>query len=98
MKKEQLVETIRDYIYEVLEEELDRKLQEAKRAKQTKTLQESRAQKVAKIKARIRARKAQALKEAKIEKMRQLVESFDKANRKVAPSRRPTPRVPRRSR
>ena len=33
MKKEQLVETIRDCIYEVLEEEIDRKLQEQKNSK-----------------------------------------------------------------
>lgn len=90
MKKEQLVETIRDYIYEVLEEELDLKLQQAKAAKTRKTLEETRKVKVEKIKARIRAKKAQALKEAKIEKMRRVLAAHDAKKKPSSRSRRPS--------
>lgn len=88
-KKEQLIETIRDCIYEVLEEELDRKLQEAKRHPQrsTTSLREARAAKVKAIKERIATRKAEALREAKIAKMRQIVKEHD-AKKKATASKR----------
>ena len=85
-KKEQLIEAIRDCIYEVLEEELDRKLQEAKRrpARSAASLKESRDAKIKAIKERIAARKAAALREAKIAKMRQIVKEHDAKKRRAA--------------
>ena len=87
MKKEQLVESIRDIIYEVLEEELDRKLQEAKKAKSTKSLQEARLARQKAARVTLARRKAAQLKEAKIQKMREIVRSHDAQSRKAAPSR-----------
>jgi hypothetical protein len=85
-KKEQLIEAIRDCIYEVLEEELDRKLQEAKSRPQrpAASLKESRDAKVKAIKERIAARRAAALREAKIAKMRQIVKEHDAKKKRLA--------------
>lgn len=77
MNKEQLVEAIRDCIYEVLEEELDRKLQEAKKQKSQASLNEARDAKIKAIKEKIKAKKAAQLQEAKIAKMRALVKAYD---------------------
>lgn len=77
MNKEQLVEAIRDCIYEVLEEELDRKLQEAKVQNRQASLKESRDAKIKAIKEKIKAKKDAQLQEAKIAKMRALVKQYD---------------------
>ena len=77
MKKEQLVESIRDMIYEVLEEELDRKIQEAKKVSGAKALTEAKVAKQKAIRLAVAKRKAALVKEARIRKMRQIVREHD---------------------
>lgn len=74
LNKQQLLETIRDTIYEVLEEEIDRRLLEAKASK-AKKLNES---KTARVKA-LRAEKVKAVKRVKIQKRKaKLKEVYNK--------------------
>ena len=86
LNKEQLLETIRDTIYEVLEEEIDRRLQEAKTSKARK-LNESKNDHVKALK----AAKARAARRAKIqERKAQLKEAYNRltaAEKKLAPKK-----------
>jgi len=73
LNKKQLLETIRDTIYEVLEEEIDRRLHKVKTNK-ARSLREGKI-------ARIKALKAKAVRRAKIQKRkRELLESYSKLN------------------
>ena len=84
MNKTQLVEAIRDTIYEVLEEELDRKIH----AKKAQALKESKAKKSGALKARIVAAKKAKLKESKIAAMRKFLKEHDKAATPGRPRKR----------
>lgn len=79
LNKNQLLETIRDTIYEVLEEEIDRKIKEAKVAK-TRRLNESKAK-------RVRARKELKALQEKKEKLKKMYAELNKKEKALKNSK-----------